>query len=185
MLTIHVDENIRMKQLALLDGESLFALTEKNREHLQTWMDWVNEITTVSAMRSFVRVTLSNAEHGERFAFGIWRYDQLIGLANINVSHGSGYENGIGSVGYWLDKDFQGYGIVTRCVKTLVNFGFERFCLQCVEVRAGIDNVRSLAVPQRLGFKFKGVLCKAGQVNDLVADVAVYSVQRCEWKPCS
>ena len=185
MLAIPVDENIRMKQLVLLDGESLFALTEKNREHLQPWIKWVNEITSVAAMRSFVRVTLSNAEHGERFAFGIWQHDQLIGLANISVSHDSGYENRIGSLGYWLSKEFQGYGIVTRCVEALVSFGFERLCLQCIEVRAGIDNIRSLAVPQRLGLKFQGILCKDYQVNDFPVDVAVYSVRKCEWKACS
>ena len=50
-------------------------------------------------MDSFVRVTLSNVEHGERFAFGIWGFGQLIGLANINVDQYSGCENGIGSVG--------------------------------------------------------------------------------------
>lgn len=185
MLAITVDENIRMKQLVLLDGESLLTLTEKNREHLQPWLKWVNEIITVTTMRSFVRATLSNAEQGERFAFGIWHHDQLIGLANINVSHDNGYENRIGSVGYWLDKDSQGYGIVTRCVEALVSFGFERFCLQCVEVRAGVDNIRSLAVPQRLRFKFKGILCKGYQVNDSLVEVAVYSVQKCEWKACS
>jgi RimJ/RimL family protein N-acetyltransferase len=70
-------------------------------------------------MDSFVRVTLSNVEHGERFAFGIWGFGQLIGLANINVDQYSGCENGIGSVGYCLDKDFRRHVRATRCVETL------------------------------------------------------------------
>ncbi|MDP7577983.1 MAG: hypothetical protein QGF12_00390 [SAR202 cluster bacterium] len=70
----------------------------------------------------------------------------------------------------------------TRCVETL---GFEEFYLQRIRVRAGVSNARNLGVPNRLRFKFKDILCKADRVNDPLGDVAVYSVQKCEWEVSS
>ena len=62
MLTIDVDKMIRLKQLSLLDGEPLFALTEQNREHLRQWLNWMDKVTAVSDTRSFIRGALADAE---------------------------------------------------------------------------------------------------------------------------
>lgn len=182
MLTIDVDKMIRLKQLSLLDGEPLFALTEQNREHLRQWLNWMDKVTAVSDTRSFIRGALADAEDGVGFVFGIWHERGLVGAADVNISQDNIGENRTAAIGYWLDRDHQGRGIMTRCVKALVRYGFEELGLHRIEVRAATGNVRSRAIPERLGFKLDGVLREAEWVNDHFEDVAVYSVLKGEWE---
>jgi ribosomal-protein-serine acetyltransferase len=55
------------------------------------------------------------------------------------------------SVGYWMSADYQGRGIMTDCCKALLNYGFGALGLNRIEIRARTDNVKSRAIPIRLG----------------------------------
>lgn len=61
--------------------------------------------------------------------------------------------NGSAEIGYWLSEDYQGKGIMTECVRTLADFGFESLKLSKIEIRCRAENARSVNIPKRLGFK--------------------------------
>jgi hypothetical protein len=49
-------------------------------------------------------------------------------------------------------------------------------------IRAALENVRSRAIPQRLGFREEGVLREAERVGDGYLDIVVYSMLGTEWR---
>jgi hypothetical protein len=51
-----------------------------------------------------------------------------------------------------------------------------------VEIRAGVLNTRSRAIPERLGFREDGVLPSAERIGTRVIDHAVYVMTAREWK---
>jgi ribosomal-protein-serine acetyltransferase len=55
--------------------------------------------------------------------------------------------------------------------------------LNRIEIAAAVGNVRSRAIPERLGFKLDGVLRERENVNGVMLDHAVYSQLRRELVP--
>src|SRR5690625_199905 len=87
----------------------------------------------------------------------------------------------IAYIGYWLDIEHQGKGIMTRAVRALTDYAFEEFDLNRVDIRAAVGNVKSRAIPERLGYKKEGVLRQSEWLYDHFVDHAVYSMLKSEW----
>jgi ribosomal-protein-serine acetyltransferase len=84
-------------------------------------------------------------------------------------------------IGYWLVSEYEGKGIMTRACEVLIDYGFDELGLNRIVIRASTDNVRSQAVPLRLGFTREGVARQAEWLNDRFIDMVVYSMLRSEW----
>lgn len=82
---------------------------------------------------------------------------------------------GQASLGYWIDERYEGRGIVHRAASALVDVARERGSAR-VEVRTGVDNVRSRALAERLGFVHEGTLRSALPLGPRRVDVAVYGL---------
>jgi ribosomal-protein-serine acetyltransferase len=61
-------------------------------------------------------------------------------------------------IGYWLAEDYQGRGIMTDCVRMLVDFCFNELDLNRVYITCGFGNKKSRAIPELLGFVQEGIL---------------------------
>ena len=85
-------------------------------------------------------------------------------------------------IGYWLSKDYNGRGIMTRAVKALESFGFETFNLNRIGITADSENLKSCAVAERAGYVKEGVLRQANILRGLPRDIAVYSKLKSEWE---
>jgi ribosomal-protein-serine acetyltransferase len=50
-----------------------------------------------------------------------------------------------------------------------------------VEIRCGVDNARSRAIPERLGFREEGELLEAERVGDRWVDLSLYAMLAADW----
>ena len=64
---------------------------------------------------------------------------------------------GSGDIGYWIDADYEGRGIAAARRKRW-SAAFRRAGPAQVELRTSVENVRSRALAERLGFTFEGIL---------------------------
>jgi ribosomal-protein-serine acetyltransferase len=92
------------------------------------------------------------------------------------------WEKRMAEIGYWLDKDMQGKGIITRATRALVTCAFQEYGLNKVEIHAAVGNKRSRAVPERLGFTQEGILRQAQWLNGRAHDMVIYRILASEWK---
>jgi ribosomal-protein-serine acetyltransferase len=53
--------------------------------------------------------------------------------------------------------------------------------LHRVEIQAAVDNRRSRAIPERLGFREEGVRREAERIGERYNDLAVYAMLASEW----
>ena len=65
-------------------------------------------------------------------------------------------------IGYWIDRDWQGRGLVSEAVQALCAVAVKFMGARRVEIRCAPTNARSRAIPERLGFHLDGTLREAG-----------------------
>ncbi|PTX65005.1 ribosomal-protein-serine acetyltransferase [Melghirimyces profundicolus] len=113
------------------------------------------------------------AEDG--FQAGVIYRGTLVGMAGF---HGMDRRNEQTSIGYWLAEEYQGKGIMTRVCRFLIRYAFAEWKLNRVEIRCGVENHKSRAIPERLGFRMEGVIRDGEQLSGTFTDLAVYGLLR-------
>ena len=160
-----------LRQLDDGDAEELFELIDANRAHLANWMPFVSQ-THASPTRS--RSSAPRAARPRRTAACSSRSSasgRIIGVAGF---HGIDWTRRSTSIGYWLAAAHQGAGTMTSAVAAMLDHAFGPWDLARVEIRAGVANRRSRAIPERLGFREEGVLRAAERIGTRVIDHVVY-----------
>jgi ribosomal-protein-serine acetyltransferase len=161
------------------DAEPVFALVKRNREYLRPWLPWVDHTFSAEDIREFILRAQAQLDAGQGPNMGIWQDGVLVGTIGC---HPIDWANRNCSLGYWLDGGHQGKGLITRCCAALLNYLFDELLLHRVEIRCGTGNLKSCAVPQRLGFRREGVASEAEWVMDRWVDLVVWAILDHEWR---
>lgn len=178
MFSLTVDQELELRLFQLHQAEELFHLVEQNRHHLLTWLPWVDGMTSPLHSRSMILMWLRQFEENSGFNAGIYFRGKLVGGIGF---HHTDWFNSQTSIGYFLVKNAEGNGIITRCVRALVQFAFQELHLNRIEIRCGEKNIRSRAVPERLGFTKEGLIRQGERLNGGFHNLFVYSLLAEEW----
>ena len=168
--------------LDLLDeaqAEELFALVDGNRAHLREWLPWLDQNTEVDHTRAFIQATRKQHEDRNGFTCGLRFRGRLVGVVGL---HGIDWANRKTSIGYWVARDHQGRGIVTRACRALLPHLFGELGLNRVEIACAPGNRKSAAIPERLGFVREGLLREPERLYDRYVDHVVYGLLALEWR---
>ena len=160
------------------DADELHALIERNRARLARWIHWAHRQTRQDTL-AFIGRARAMEQDGSGHSRAIVRSSsaarlgELAGVVGITVDR----TNHSAAIGYWLDADSSGKGVMTAAVAAVIEDGFERYGLVRVEIRADVDNRASCAVAERLGFQLEGVMRQSYRVvDDRYSDDALYSL---------
>jgi len=175
---IKIDANLSLKLLTLKDSGDLFKLVSKNKDHLKKWMPWVKTSKKVTDTENFIRMALVNFANNKGPQCGVMIQGKLGGIVGL---HPIDSVNKKTLLGYWLGREYTGYGIMTECCRTLIDYAFKEFEINKISIRAGMNNVKSKAIPERLGFSHEGILRENEWVDNRFVDHTVYSLLRSEW----
>jgi ribosomal-protein-serine acetyltransferase len=176
VLCIQVNEKTQLRLLEERHVEDYFALIKRNHEHLHEWVDVEAYEGSVEMLRAYVKQRLLQFVNGEGYHLGIWYQDALVGLLDYRLN----WRSHNVELGYWLDAAMQGKGIVTQACRTMVRHAFEEHRVHKVVISCAIDNLRSRALAERLGFVQEGIL-RAGRLRDRYVDGVFYGLLKEEW----
>ena len=84
-------------------------------------------------------------------------------------------------LGYGLDREWWGQGLMTEANREVIDFGFRTLELNRIEATVVDDNERSLRVLEKLGFRREGLLREHHFVAGRPRDFWMLSVLRREW----
>ena len=144
-------------------------------DHLLPWMPWAVGINAAD-IRRFNLAARSAWRDGRAYDFAILEGGVLAGVVTLTLNHG-----GVGEVGYWVGADRAGRGLATEAASAVVGFGFEELGLYRVELRAGVENVRSLRVAEKLGFQREGLLRNGLDGADGPFDTYMFGMTPEDW----
>jgi len=173
-----IDDGLTLQILEPSHVDALFHLTDMNREHLRQWMPWIDSTVTVYDTEDFIRSTIGLYANNAGFTAGIFLYGQLCGVIGLHLPN---WQARHVSMGYWLGKDYQGRGIMTKACASLIQYAFENWQMNRIELRIDPRNVRSRALADRLGFTQEGILRQVDLIDDVYIDMVVYSLLVSEW----
>lgn len=179
MIEILAGEQITLRQLHQGYAQELFRLVDKNREHLRTFLPWLDANQTQADSEQFIEMCQQHYLKNGTIQFAINYNNQLAGLVGF---HPISTLNRSGAIGYWLAKEFCSKGIVTRATKEVIKYGFEHLHLNRIEIKCATQNTASNWVAQKLGLKHEGILRQAEWLYDHFVDHNVYSVLSNEYK---
>jgi ribosomal-protein-serine acetyltransferase len=177
MFEIQLSENRELRVLKESDAGELHEVIDANRAYLSHWMPWAAG-QTLEDTSAFIQRTREQLVNNDGFQVAIVEHGRIVGVVGF---HGVDWRHRSTSLGYWLAESAQGRGTMARAVHALVDHAFATWQLHRVEIRAGIDNARSRAIPEHLGFKEAGVLPDAERIGERLIDQVVYAVLAAEW----
>jgi ribosomal-protein-serine acetyltransferase len=168
-----------LRQLGPGDAEELFAVVNANRAHLRRWLPWLDTARSVADSRKSLEAVLQQCEsnHGIQAAI-------LVGgrIAGVVGYHRIDWQNRNTSIGYWLAESYQGRGLVTASCRVLVDHAFASLNLHRFTITCATSNLRSRAIPERLGFVHEGRQRDAEWLYDHFVDHEVYAQLQHEWE---
>lgn len=177
-MKIHVRTDIVMQTLIPGDAGEVFKVINKNRSYLRTWLPWVDGTDSPEAVKNVAALWEKERESGTDLVLGIFKSGQYIG--NIGL-HDIKRSNNSGMIGYWLSENEQGKEIMTDCVRILADYGFSTLSLNRIYIYCAVKNLKSRAVPERLGFVLEGILQDGEFLYGEYFDLAVYGVVKRNW----
>jgi ribosomal-protein-serine acetyltransferase len=178
VLCLQVNEEIQLRLLEERYAEAYFALIERNHDYLQEWIAVEAYEGSVELLRAYVKQRLLHFVEGSGYHLGIWYQEALVGLLDYRLNG----RNRSVELGYWLDATMQGKGIVTQACRTMVRHAFEVHQMHKVVISCAIDNPRSRAVAERLGFVQEGILRQVVRLGDRYVDGVFYGLLVDEWR---
>ena len=175
-LPVELGDGAILRRLEMGDLEEIWSAVEAERDRIGVWMPWVEGTKTIEDQREW----LDSVVHDERNldGNGIFVDGVYAGAAGLR-SDAFGIT---GEIGYWIRSAYEDRGFVTRAVRALIDVGFGELNLHRIEIRAGADNVRSRAIPERLGFTEEGIAREEGRGSSGFYDHVVYSLLEHEWR---
>jgi ribosomal-protein-serine acetyltransferase len=179
MLRFDLPGGHHLRLLEEADAQELYALIDANRAYLARWMPWAQEQTLEHTL-DFIRSARRQLAGNDGFQVAPTAGEAIVGVLGF---HGIDWANRSTSIGYWLAEAAQGQGTMTQAVAALVEHALNGWQLNRVEIRADIENLRSRALAERLGFQREGTLRQSARVGGRYVDHVVYSMLAVEADP--
>lgn len=173
-----INEDVELVLLDINHAEEMFRSIDSCREHLRRYLPWVDDTKSPHDTRKFIESCKSKNALNNGFDAGIWYKGEFAGVIGFHSMNRSIKEV---SIGYWLDEKFTGKGIMTEACRVFVDYAFDIYKLNRVEIRCAIDNEKSRAIPERLGFVQEGILRDGNFSNNTFSDCVVYSMLERDW----
>lgn len=160
------------------DAAALFALVDANRTALAPWLPWVLATASADHSLAFIHASLAARQQGSQYDWLIRVDGQLAGVCGL---HSVSAANRRACIGYWLGQDFVGRGVLQAALAQLCQHAFGPLQLQRLVIDPAQANRRSVAVAERAGFCFEGILRQHLWLHGQPHDAACYSLLASDW----
>lgn len=173
MFKYKVDKAITLKQLQLSHTNEFYYLIENNRSLFREWLPWIDYATSIQRSYEIIQGWLHLAAENTGLNAGIFYQKKLVGSLSL---HAFDWTNKNVSIGYFLDEQFQGNGIVIKSVNSITKYALTNLNMHRVEIRCAVNNKKSCAIPEKLGFTKEGIIRDGELIHGKFHDLYLYSM---------
>jgi RimJ/RimL family protein N-acetyltransferase len=130
------------------DIDELHQAIDESRDHLRPWMAWADQGR--ADLVTFLRTAVEKWDAAEEFSYLFVSADggRVLGAGGLHRRAGPEALE----IGYWLRAGETGRGVITAAAGALTEAALTLDGIERVEIHCDEGNVRSAAVPRRLGY---------------------------------
>ncbi len=159
-----IAEHIALRPLTVADADDVYI--HRSDERILKFIDSPRAKSIDDAIAFILKINKAVADNESIFwAIQARNNPGMIGsicLWNIKL------EEEEAEVGYVLHPDHQGKGLMQEALHTVLDYGFDEMQLRCILAEVHPDNIRSIALLVRNGFRQQSV----------APDTAIYALER-------
>jgi RimJ/RimL family protein N-acetyltransferase len=139
------------------DAPALKRAVDSSLEHLAAWLPWARrEPTSLPEKVELLRRFRGRFDLGQDRAYAIFDREEREVLGGTGLHPRAG--PGAFEIGYWTRADVGGRGYAREAAAALTRVAFELDAVRRVEIHCAPENVRSAAIPRRLGYAHEATL---------------------------
>lgn len=172
-MKIKPDDELELIPIRLSSAAIIFESIDNSRKHLRPWLPFVDQTKNEIDTKNFILSVLNSTSSKKDFIFEIWHAEQFVGLIALKELDKN---NAKVEIGYWLDKTMTGKGIMLKSCKALIAHSFRTLNLNRIMIKVAEDNIKSIAIPEKLGFVFEGIERDGEYINNRFTNLRVYSL---------
>ena len=167
---------VTLRPLARSDRTAWRRVRERNRAWLVPWDATVppGGDARPTTFRALIRRLNKMARTGTTYPFAIEVAGQFVGQLTVsNIVRGSAQ---FASLGYWLDQEYAGRGIMPRAVAMAIDHCFFTAGLHRIEIAIRPENTNSLRIVEKLGMREIGFAPRFLHIDGAWRDHRLYAV---------
>ncbi|UVI27278.1 GNAT family N-acetyltransferase [Paenibacillus spongiae] len=174
-----LDEDTYISIFEERHSQELFELIISSRDSIRKWLEFPDKTNSVDDTRAFISRSLNRFANNNGYWAGIWYKGQIAGSIGFLRIDWDAMRT---EIGYWLGSKFEGIGLMTNACKAFVDHAFNDLNLRKIEIGVATNNIKSRAIPERLGFTQEGVIRNYERLHNQFLDRVIYGLVIDEWQ---
>lgn len=174
---------VRLRTLTEDDYDEWFAVRARCRDWLVPWEPRPAGAPPAPEDRGSFAARCAARERerqiGSGYGFGIFVDGNLAGEITLSSIQRGPFQNAF--VGYWVDRQLAGRGIVPEATVVVLRFAFEELGLHRVEIAIVPRNRASRRVVEKLGLREESVALRYLEIDGHWEDHVRYAITAEEW----
>lgn len=155
MPTIVAGDRVTLEPMASQAVSEVLDFIVRNHDFLKKFSPTTpTDYTTESYWQRKIWASSQDWQNDKVYRFIIRHQDRLIGHINLSQVFRGPFQNAF--LGYALDQEFQGQGLMSEAVALMVKFSFEKLKLHRIQANTLIDNIGSQKVLTKNNFQKEG-----------------------------
>lgn len=166
-----------LRSLAIEDAEEMVQLLVRNREYWSVYEPTHRDsYFTAAVQREKIRESIYQARENREYSVGIFEHEtnKLVGHISVYGIKRIPFLSAL--IGYSIDEAYIGKGIATEAVQLMTVCVFEQLRLHRVEAYVSPENVGSIRVLEKAGFRQEGLLKEFLYINGEWKDHYYYAM---------
>jgi RimJ/RimL family protein N-acetyltransferase len=165
------------------EGESFYQLVSENLSRLTDYFPQTLEaVTNKDTGEAYVRQKIADWLLQNEYCFGVWEHKnaKLVGFVRVfNILWGVP----AGELAFFIDKNFEGKGIMTEVVQAAIRFSFEDLKIEKLRLRTATDNYATQRLARKCGFRREGDLrAEFRRPSGELIDVMLFGYTKAEFE---
>jgi len=149
--------DINIRKFTVGDAPELYAAVKESVAHLSPWLCWCTPAYSMNDAEFWVTTAEQewNAANDFRFVIECNITGKFLGSVAINQVI---QQQKTGNLGYWIRQSALNKGACTNAARKAIEYGFNQLHLQRIEICALETNTASIAIAEKLGATYEGIL---------------------------